>query len=1007
MQHTPLSKQDKLKQQLLEALHQPLKAEVAKQKEFLKSTEELYQSYFERLKRINSINGTSKYINETNWLKNELYEQLEKEFPQKDDIILDDLWKSFFSLFKEYSDTIPTEVQREQEKERFVGQASDTGLRSFAKSIKRGLFHINKSPLYFINLFKKKKTTIHYWSHSIPLKAMNSHFFCHLPIAKVLEQYKELQQLNCDARNIKWIINKDINSEVSALLDKEDISFLELIEHLQTMSEKQKIKITIENFDRKLKAWEKENTEYFDRLIQQFEVDEKLVGTIELGGSTYSTNRIETAERENKEEFRKIYNGWRNTQYAQIDDFQIDLELYQVKYQGLKQFYLLQGSCKSRIDKTIENNIHQITTEVNQVKDLIKDTKNLTELKDILVSERIRLNHQLKLKTIPSAINTLYNQNFPHLIERMEHKIRGQLNHMKPQRIIYSKETYDAPIPKSNLSHFNPKELVEIDLMRRFSIETQAIKAQLLQTLQNVETFLNDLIEIVDYNLDAAINLTNNQTTNTEVQQIALEGLERVSAKNESIEKELNSISHLMQFKLKKKLDFLNSELITLTENENITDLRIKLAKAKAVEKTKAYRKEIVEKARNFIPIAIRFVRKKLHDGVVLFNAFQERIGLIEKEAELTTELSDFLSQTEQAIQKLPFIYRRLYEIKPLEEEAFFEGRSAELNLLKKAYSEWNNEMRSSAVIIGEKGSGSSSLINFFRREHPGEEMIIHQLKENISTEQEFIRFFNQLLTSEELDSFSSIVNHLNTSSKKVIILEDIHLFFLKQIHGFEAINLLFELISQTAQTTFWVVTTSPFTWSYLHKAISIERYIKHKIILSPLSNEQIINLIMKRHRVSGYNLQFQREKQNKHEGLKFIRSSEGDQQSNFKKNFFSELNQFAQSNISLALLYWLHSTSSFADNTVVIGKIKNIRFDFLSSLDKDSIFTLHAILLHESLSLTEHTRLFHQSEKQSRMTLMVLEDGGILTANDGRYSINQILYRQVINVLKNKNLIH
>jgi hypothetical protein len=229
----------------------------------------------------------------------------------------------------------------------------------------------------------------------------------------------------------------------------------------------------------------------------------------------------------------------------------------------------------------------------------------------------------------------------------------------------------------------------------------------------------------------------------------------------------------------------------------------------------------------------------------------------------------------------------------------------------------------------------------------------------------------------------------------------------LKKPNGFQAINLLFELISQTAKNIFWLVGTTTFTWSFLQKTIAIERYIKHKVVLKPLTSDQIVSLITKRHRVSGYNLRFENTDPTKYERRKLIRVSDAEKQQVLRKSFFEELNIFAQSNISLALLYWLRSTSSFEENTVIIGKIKNFEFNFLSSLDKNSIFTLHALLLHESLTVQEHSEIFHQQEKQSRMMLMVLEDSGVLKVNEGRYFINQLLYRQVVTVLKNKNLIH
>ena len=270
-----------------------------------------------------------------------------------------------------------------------------------------------------------------------------------------------------------------------------------------------------------------------------------------------------------------------------------------------------------------------------------------------------------------------------------------------------------------------------------------------------------------------------------------------------------------------------------------------------------------------------------------------------------------------------------------------------------------------------------------------------------------FLNFFDELFENETLVTFNGIVDFLNNGTKRIIILEDIQHFYLKKPNGFEAITLLFELISQTAKNIFWLVGTSTFSWSYFQKTIAIERYIRHKIVLSPLSDEQIIKLIMKRHRVSGYNLKFDDSELPRKDLLSSFKKQVDYSQEGLQKSFFTELNDFAQSNISLALLYWLRSAISFEDNTVIIGKIKNIKFNFLSSLDTESIFTLHSLLLHDTLNVREHAEIFHQAEKQSRMTLMVLEDSGIIVSKDGEFHINHLIYRQVVNVLRNKNLIH
>ena len=78
---------------------------------------------------------------------------------------------------------------------------------------------------------------------------------------------------------------------------------------------------------------------------------------------------------------------------------------------------------------------------------------------------------------------------------------------------------------------------------------------------------------------------------------------------------------------------------------------------------------------------------------------------------------SDFLAETKTAIERLPFAYQRLFKIKPLVEERFFEKREKELELLIKAYDSWLNEYFAPVAIVGEKGAGATTLMNIFINE--------------------------------------------------------------------------------------------------------------------------------------------------------------------------------------------------------------------------------------------------------------------------------------------------
>jgi len=894
----------------------------------------------------------------------------------------------------------------EQSVDRYKPLSSDAAWVAFVKPFKQAAFLVSRFPQKVSNLFRKEKKPISRWKQKIPLRRIMQHFFLNQFIDKHLPLFKEMQQLKCDALNLKWSIDRDINVEIGLFIEKEGNDAKELLAHIDTIAERNRIQEHIENLDRKYEQWEKLIHENLNELLNQFEFAVERVDTFELNRSDFNLSKIQSGQKVYQNQHLRLFNGWRNTLFAQLDDFQLDIEFFHIKYSSLLQYYLLQNSLKMRIHKTIKGQMDRITEAFDQiVLKVEEESAGAKAIEKRLLTEKNKLRRELDSKIIPQTVEEIYNQNLPYLLDRLENKIKQQLNKMKPKRIIYAQNEYNAPISKSDLSHFNPKELVLIDAYQRFIDQNKKLKSEVITKLESLQGTIKELSGIVDYNLDSAINSVQEQAENSKT--IALEGLERSRQKVTSVENGFSEVEDRIIEHLNKNLSAFNSALIELTDNENITNLRLKLAKAKAVKSTEAYRKNIINNIRSAAPTALRFLRAKLFQLNENLAQYLKLLGLREEKEELSAELSDFLSQSEIALEKLPYVYRRLYRIEPLSEEMFFEGRRQELRQIKAAYQNWQDGQFSNCCIIGEKGSGASSLLNFFLDDKDEKKVVRHKFFEAHHSKEDFLAFFSNLLKKPKVGSLEELIEIMLNSKLEVIVLEDVQHFFLKKIKGFEALNLLFELMSQTSKKVFWCLEFTTYTWRYLKNTINIQRYFKHTINLSLLEENQIVELVLKRHRVSGYNLRFEPSTLSKADERKLKRMSTQEKQNYLQEQFFKRLNAFARNNISLALLYWIRSTQKVEENTIVIGELENMQFSFLKNLDEQYLFTLHNLLIHDSLSAEEHAQLFHQNIESSRMALMVLEDNGVLKNNKGRYYINRLLYRQTVDVLTTKNILH
>ncbi len=489
---------------------------------------------------------------------------------------------------------------------------------------------------------------------------------------------------------------------------------------------------------------------------------------------------------------------------------------------------------------------------------------------------------------------------------------------------------------------------------------------------------------------------------------LLLKGLDRALNKTDETRKSIQSLVENIDVKLRKADDDFNEEILELTNTEKVFQIKLRIAKAKAVEKTKRYKAEAVTYVKNFIPVVTSKTKETYLHSTELYENIKKRLGIVPPVKSISSEVSDFLAETQNSIAKLPFVYQRLFKIEPLSEDRFFEGRNIEFTKLDTAYSNWLKGYFAPTVIVGEKGSGATSIINMFLKTKENNFEVYRTASKNILFEEsDFINFFKTLLKNEhikDLEELASLLNNL--PSKKIIIIENIQHLFLRKVNGFVCLKMLFELISKTSRQIFWITTSTLYAWEYLDKTINVNDHFGYVITIRDLDYEEIIEIISKRHRVSGYNIYFEPSQKDLSD-KNYKKLPEDAKQDFLRKEYFKNLIKFAKSNISLALLFWLRSTQNVTTDTITIKSLNDLDFSFLASLSAEKIFSLNIMLLHDGINENIHSLIFNQPQKQSRLLLYLLLDDGVIIKDGENYLINPLLYRQTVSMLQAKNIIH
>lgn len=999
---------EQIESKFFPALFSFFENEIALQIKFVKDAENIYSNFSSRLTGDSKRQEELRVIKEINNTNNHLYKLLGTYYPEKKENGFAEDFKSYINFCNQELKQIPEKISIPEKEERFHILPADSAAIKFKKPFKSFFRTVSNIPIKIGDIFRSEKKREKLWLHDVPVRGLYAYYFeFQLPYS-LIEEYTRLLSSRTQTIDQVWKIDQFINQQI-AIFNKEEITIDELKKlvadriapsNFQTIYDElnQLGELLKREIKHKLQIQTKEYRYTFDR-----------VGTMEIPFSEFSDSKIQSKSSALHLNYLRVSNGWKNTLFAMLDDFQLDLELYNIVYAGLQQHELLRNSCVTRIDNNLVAQISDIEQQLQKLKDCITNCEQYQgdKFAGFLNSEKEKLNSILTSQIIPDTIEKLYSQNIPYLIERLETKIKTEVDKIQPQRIISGSAQYDRAFKKNELEHFDPKELVQLETYPKFVSSNKDLKSSVLEKLEGIRTAISDINSIVAYNLDSAITYSNDGKPFNEVQALALEGMERSIAKTEEIKNNLIGISLSIVSKLDQSIDDLNRELDRLTKNENILNLRISLAKAKALRHTQNYKQIVFEFVKKYFAKSKAFAIVYWGKAKVLYEQGLKYFGLNEKKVRISAELADFLSDTDKAIQQLPYVYQRLYRVEPIDDDSFFVGRTSELKSLSTSFNNWQVGKYSSTVITGEKGSGSSTLINFFLKNPINIPVHRIKIKQTMHQKKELIVFFNEFMNTNA-KTFDELTEQLiEKHSNSLIIIEDINYLFLKKVNGFDALKSYLELISKTGKYIYWINSCKLYAWQFLNKSIRIESYYRNVLKMSKIDENQINKIIINRHRVSGYNILFEEGEMVSSQN-KFNKLNELEKQEYLRKAFFKELNKFSDSNISIALLYWLRSTKKVENNTIYIGKLSGFDFSFLNNLEKQSIHTLHAMIIHENMGIEEHAALFNHSLEQSRLDLIILEDRGIIIKNsEGLYHINQLLFRQVVNLLKNLNIIH
>lgn len=651
-----------------------------------------------------------------------------------------------------------------------------------------------------------------------------------------------------------------------------------------------------------------------------------------------------------------------------IESVETDLRLEQkIQSSELKTFYYLQAILNSTLQERTS-----VLNELDQAIYWLKEQKEF-KTKFPLPSANI----------IPTASR----------LQEFEATLQNHLQILPVTCEVITKFS-SLPPRKLKLNQLYPQNKFQDSFLRRGKEKLFAILTNIENQHRKITQYIEQAREVVSFHLQIA-EIENSFEVIQEALQNALSLLEfcRQEATDWYSQANKEMLETVVEFYAEGRILLSQDKIgiLTYLAQQNVKHL-LPIVK----EKTLLTSKRIIYNLNNYTKyvfenwlISIGWMREPIvGESTVVIKAFLPK--------EFTIDIQNL---------SLPPLYRHLFRFEAVEDPRFLVGREKDIRVLEDAKKMWEKANAISIIVVGERGSGKTSLINctvkqIFKNDI---EIIQDEFQGRIINEEELHLFLAKLLNIEDVNLLEKNL----IEQKRVIILEETERLFLRQIGHYGALKALQRLITMTSKTTLWILCINKTAFDLLNATINLGKTFSHQVNMGVASKKVIKNAIMLRHNLSGLRLKINKPPK---QGTLLERLSKKYFNSETTETiFFNTLMEESGGIFRAAFKIWLGHIESIQTGLLTMKAIiKPDRSALVADLNLEALFTLVAILQHGSLTYEEHSIIFQSTVAKSKLQIHELVDRQIveLEPNRAGYRVSADAMPVVKELLYRRNLI-
>lgn len=299
----------------------------------------------------------------------------------------------------------------------------------------------------------------------------------------------------------------------------------------------------------------------------------------------------------------------------------------------------------------------------------------------------------------------------------------------------------------------------------------------------------------------------------------------------------------------------------------------------------------------------------------------------------------------------------------------------------------WNTDKTHDDLLLlyGSYGIGKTCLLNIIQKRLK-EKVCVARIRfsTKVTQPEQFLKLLSEALGTE-IKTNEDLLGFDGSTEKTVIMMDDIHNLFLNTPEGLDAYRTLIELTNLQLGNIFWCLTCNQRALDHLNGVFGSDHFMGQKIELLSWTDSEVQDLILKRHKLSGFRLYYDNVISAVHKG-DILESS-----SDLEVQFFRLLWGQSRGNPLTAQELWLTSVSQVGESAIRVTVPKFASSKSISELSDDALMVFSIIAKHENLS-------FSELEKVSGMPLRVIlhsikigEDNSLLerVGNERRWRLH------------------